>query len=57
MKRILGATNYPNLDGLGLYYTDIETARSFINGKTFSRELDLNGYISLLLLDNYLKKN
>ncbi len=35
MKRILCATNYPNLYGLGLYYIDMEAAQSLIIGKTF----------------------
>ncbi len=33
MKRILRATNYPNLYGLGLYNIDIETAKSLVIGK------------------------
>ncbi|CAF1012758.1 unnamed protein product [Rotaria magnacalcarata] len=36
MKRILGATNYPNLYGLGLFNMDTETARSLFTGKIFS---------------------
>ena len=35
MERILRATNYPNLYGLGLYVTEIETALSLFIGKIF----------------------
>ncbi|CAF2779841.1 unnamed protein product [Rotaria sp. Silwood2] len=36
MKRILLATNYPNLFGLGLFDIEIETALSLFIGKIFS---------------------
>ncbi|CAF3787381.1 unnamed protein product [Rotaria sp. Silwood1] len=36
MKRILLATNYPTLFGLGLYDIEIETALSLFIGKIFS---------------------
>jgi hypothetical protein len=35
MERILLATNYPNLNGLGLYGIDVEKALSLCNGKLF----------------------
>ncbi|CAF4661927.1 unnamed protein product [Rotaria sp. Silwood2] len=35
MERILLATNYPNLYGLGLYGIDVEKALSLFNGKLF----------------------
>ncbi|CAF4739499.1 unnamed protein product, partial [Rotaria sp. Silwood2] len=40
MKRILHATNYPNLYGLGLYDIEIETALSLI-GRIFSLILSI----------------
>jgi hypothetical protein len=33
IKRILRATNYPNLYGIGLYNINIKTAQSFFTGK------------------------
>ncbi|CAF4699500.1 unnamed protein product [Rotaria sp. Silwood2] len=41
MKRILLATNYPNLYGLGLYDIEIETVLSLVNGKIFFSVLSL----------------
>jgi hypothetical protein len=47
MKRILRATNYPNLYGLGLFDIDGETALSLFTGKRFSSILSRrNGRIN-----------
>jgi hypothetical protein len=35
MKRILHATNYPNLDGISLYNVEAKTARHLFTGKIF----------------------
>ncbi|CAF1224991.1 unnamed protein product [Rotaria sp. Silwood1] len=42
MKRILLATNYPNLYGLGLYDIEIETALSFFSGESCLTSIDKN---------------
>ena len=36
IERILLATNYPNLYGIGLYNTDIKTIQSFCTGEMFN---------------------
>ncbi|CAF4043986.1 unnamed protein product, partial [Rotaria sp. Silwood1] len=41
MKRILLATNYPILYGLGLFDMDVETALSLFTGKPFSSILSI----------------
>jgi hypothetical protein len=45
VKRILLATNYPNLYGLGLYNLDQETAESLVTGKIFQKHFGLLKYI------------
>ncbi|CAF0759357.1 unnamed protein product [Rotaria sp. Silwood1] len=49
MKRILLATNYPNLYGLGLYDIEIETALSFFIDESCLTSIDKNQILELVV--------
>ena len=44
IKRILLATNYPNLYGIGLYNINIKTAQYFFTGNIFKTVLSVNQF-------------
>ncbi|CAF3501521.1 unnamed protein product [Rotaria sp. Silwood1] len=49
MKRILLATNYPNLYGLGLYDIEIETVLSLVNDGSSSTSIDKSQILALVI--------
>ncbi|CAF4708240.1 unnamed protein product, partial [Rotaria magnacalcarata] len=49
MKRILLATNYPNLYGLGLYDIEIETALSFFSDESCLTSIDKNQILEFVI--------
>ncbi|CAF4181612.1 unnamed protein product, partial [Rotaria magnacalcarata] len=49
MKRILLATNYPNLYGLGLYDIEIETFLSLVNDGSSSTSIDKSQILALVI--------
>ncbi|CAF1443128.1 unnamed protein product [Rotaria sordida] len=49
MKRILSATNYPNLYGLGLYDINVEVAPSLFTDESFFNPLFKNQILSLVI--------